>query len=520
VMSFIVLKSILAETEFVFSRFISNSWISLNINHQRFVSEGSSLPSGNDLRVVYLDGEKYKELEMNLENTNSVSAKIDFKTINDITAGDNDNKYFLYYNNPEAKKYSQSTNEVATFKVDYFVTYSKEQLPRLVAQTSRRWVLKDDPDPRSFVFSIEPNLDENTNIENITYEIIGVKRTGTLEETTSSFYETTVKVKDLPAGTYNIQASATMINSALQIKSRKVKFYVSYPLLVTWTQDWEGFDVSEQYLSDMERISSEHSLPITHFFNPRIYIAGDLSAQRKQRMTSWILDRQNKGDEIALHLHMHYDLVSATGVDVRTQPSWGGRENGHDVLTSAYSYQEMKQILTWSKQQFQQNGLGTPTSFRAGGWFANLDTLSALQDTGFLLDSSGRTAYSWGPNQEQGFWQLGSTTRPYKPSSHNQNTSTPAPTLSIWEFPNNGSDSWSYKTEDLIQRFNDNYRGGPLSEKQVITYLSHPHWFNTDKPKIEQTFNYIDQFTYSRDSGPVKYVTLEQARITWEKYAD
>ncbi len=496
-----------------------DSLLTVNINHEKLVSENKSQSSGNDLRLVHLNaGNTYTEIEIKLEDANTSYTKISFKAVKDISANTSDNDYFLYYGNPNAVKFNSTLSTGNFTDADYLISYSKEQSPKLFADVNRKWVLKDDPDPREFKFMVTAAFEGLKENQNITYQIIGTNRVGFLKHTTGNAYEVALDVKDLIPGTYYIQA--TTVANNMELKSQKAEFYVSYPLYVTWTFDWEGYDVSDNYLKDMEDMSSKHGVPLTHFFNPRIYIANEIPNARKDRLTNWVINRKNtNGDQISLHLHMHYDVISATGLTPKTNPAWGGRENGHDVLTSAYNYTEMTQILNWSKNIFQQKGLGTPTAFRAGGWFASLDTLKALQDTGFTMDSSGRSSYVWGTNKVTGPWTLPSTTTPYHPSSVNQNASSPSP-MKIWEFPDNGADSWTYSTNDLIQRFKDNYSNRPLEKKQVVTYLTHPHWFNVDQPKMDATFTYVDNYLYKDDKGPIKYVTLEEAQKIWEKYPD
>jgi hypothetical protein len=497
-----------------------DSLLSVNINHANLVSENKSLASGNDLRVVYLnEGNTYTELEIKLDDPNTSYTKISFKSVKDIPANNMDNKYFLYYGNPAAVRYDSAVKTGNLTDLDYLISYSKEQSPKLLGQVNRKWVLKEDPDSGEFKFTVTADIDGIKDNQNVTYQIIGTNRTGFLKHTTENTYESAIEVKDLVPGIYSIQAS-TIANN-MEVRSQKSEFYVSYPLYVAWTFDWEGFDVNDNYLNDMNSLSNQHGVPLTHFFNPRIYIATDISNARKDYLTNWVLNRKStNGDQIELHLHMHYDVVTAAGLTPKTSPAWGGRENGHDVLTSAYNYSEMVQMLNWAKGIFEQKGLGTPSAFRAGGWYASLDTLKALQDTGFTMDSSGRTYYVYGPNKVKGPWTLLSTTVPYHPSASNQNVAGKDDALKIWEFPNNGADSWSYSANDLIQRFKENYSNAPLQRKQIVTYLTHPHGFNVDQPKMDATFSYIDNYLYKNDSGPVKYVTLEQAEKMWDTYGN
>jgi hypothetical protein len=207
---------------------------------------------------------------------------------------------------------------------------------------------------------------------------------------------------------------------------------------------------------------------------------------------------------------MYPDYLVKAGVIPKLEPAWGvSLPAGYDVLTTAYSYDEIKIILTYAKQDLEKNGLGTPKSYRAGGWFANLDTLRALADSGFLVDSSGRTEYKLGNNNMSGNWSLKSTSQPYFPSSVNQNSDVPPPNLPILEIPNNGADDYSFSSAEMIERFNDNYSGGVIEKAIVVTYLSHPQWFDEKRQKtMADVFAFIDSYSYDKDLGPVIYSTL------------
>ena len=169
------------------------------------------------------------------------------------------------------------------------------------------------------------------------------------------------------------------------------------------------------------------------------------------------------------------------------------------------------QILNFAKSEFARLSLPEPMSFRAGGWFANLETLKAIDEAGFLIDSSGRTPYTFGTNRVAGHWNLKTTTPPYHPSTTDQNSSSPAPNLSLLEVPNNGADTFAFTSTQLIDRFKDNYQGGPLSEPRQVTYLSHPHWFKHSRQQaIDQTLDYINQWSFKDDKGPVIYSNLSE----------
>src|SRR5690606_28658143 len=123
-----------------------------------------------------------------------------------------------------------------------------------------------------------------------------------------------------------------------------------------------GYDVKREHLDTIARQSNEHGVPLTHFFNPRIYTNPNLSPTRAQELTNWVIARRDAhGDDIGLHLHMQPDMVRAAGVEVQENATrWGSNlKDGYDVLTSEYTYSDMVKMLNWSKSMFNSRGLGT-----------------------------------------------------------------------------------------------------------------------------------------------------------------
>lgn len=223
-----------------------------------------------------------------------------------------------------------------------------------------------------------------------------------------------------------------------------------------------------------------------------------------------------------MHIHMFNDMVTASGVDPITdsegnpRPQWGSiQQQGYDVLMTSYNRDELNKILEWNLQQFELNSLPTPLGFRAGGWFADIENLQSIEDSGFSFDSSGRESFSWGSKKVINPWNLKSTTQPYRPSMSNQNSANPAPNFDIWEIPNNGADSYTFQTIDMTTRFDANFGDGIIKEKRAVTYLSHPHWFNIDKGKIEDLFEYISKHDFKDDRGPVVFTNVHEVYKAW-----
>lgn len=361
-------------------------------------------------------------------------------------------------------------------------------------------------------------LIENDSIEEESLELVelgylfkGTEIVGDIEyDRFQSAWATTIPVNDLQPGNHELVITAVISGCDLAF-SKTEELIVSHPVYVTWTMDWEGFDVEKKYLDSIASISQKHSIPVTQFFNPYVYL--NLSENRSKYLTSWVLDRQIEGDSIGLHLHMNNKMVKVAGVTPKTDVSWGGwAKDGQDIPNTVYGYNDYKKIVEWGQSQFVRNGLPLPTMYRAGGWYIDEENLQVLEELGFVLDSSGRTFHIYGDNKLEGPWDLQTTTQPFRLNSNDQNI-TNNPNMELWEFPNNGGDSWAYSALDLIARFNDNYKGGVSDTTKVVTYLSHPHWFNVDEPKIKNLFEYTDKYSILDDKGPVVYTTLDKIEI-------
>ncbi len=487
-----------------------NSWASVDFDHALLVSQHKALPTGNDFKLGYFDGKKYIEVPLKVENPDKADTKIVFKLTKAIDKDQVDMNYFLYYGNASAKSYNKVDElESITPVLGVVLTTSSEKSHPDLLTVNRRWYLKGKG-TTSDENTIEITFYPKSTIGDVIYDyyVLDTDLSGQLVKK-NNMYEATIDTDTLEPGTFQLQVKS--LDSTT--KSNTVTFNVSYPLYISWTMDWEGYDCREEYLNMITKVSDQYSVPITHFYNPRIYVG--LSKNRQDYFDKWIKNRRDEhGDEIELHLHMFFDMVKAAGVEPKKTPQWANYKDGKDVPTTAYTVEEMEQILNWSVAKFEERGLGTPIAFRGGAWYANTDTLKAIENTGFLIDASGRSKYAWGTNKIPGYWDLKSTTKPYKPSRMNQNMTT-KPTFDLWEFPNNGADSWTYSAEQMISRFNDNYKNKPMTVAQTVTYLSHPHGFNVDEPKIKALFDHISKNTFVNDRGPVKFVTLAEAFATW-----
>ena len=498
----------------------SKCWVSFTFDHAYLVEENKSQLDGTDLKLLYYDGNSYKQISFTLSDTDSEETTVEFKLSGDIDSQATDYSYFLYYGNMtvnENKSIITSPKTDREFAPNYSISLGDEIQPKVKGTVSRQWLIKgiDDQESSNLTFTVEIDASIDTK-KPPKYKIIGSDISGSTEKVYRTEYDATINASSLAPGTYHLQA--TVKDGDITHKSSKTPLFISYPLFVAATVDWEGYNVENSELDELIAFSKRHQdLPMTHFFNPRIYVTGDLTEDQADYLTQWIQVRKLNGDEIGMHLHMHLDMVAAAEVTPRTTPKWTtSLNNGHDVPSSAYSYDEYMQIVQWALNEFEEQGLGVPLSYRAGGWFANMDVLRAVNDQGFRVDSSGRDYYVWGANQLQGHWKLSSTTHPFRPSIANQNGSSPEPTLALWEFPNNGADSYFNGADELIKRFNDNFQKVALIQPQTVTYLTHPHEFIKDTAVLDPVFDYTGKYLAELDRGPVVYVTLEDAYEYWE----
>lgn len=483
--------------------FNENNSVSFSLDHQNLVQNGKSKPDGSDIRVVGRDGNDFFPINFKIENANSNSTKVTFeyRTYEQI---------LMYYGNTSANAVSNSIsnqNEVGT----YSITYSDETTYPISINLNRKWVLIGyDKSELNLDVKLSPSL--KINLPLVNYEVL-TTGVGSAIIPENNLYKATISTDELKPGEYFVQA--TLTDDCFTIKSPKVKFTLSYPVFVSWTMDWEGYSTNKIHMDQIETLSSKYGVPLTQFFNPRIYITSSIRQDNKDLMTSWMKGRQAKGDEVGLHLHMWKDMVRLAGVAPKDRPQWDVMNTGYDVLFSAYSFEESDKIIAWSLSELEKHGFTNITSFRAGGWEIDPENFQALEKNGIKLDSSGRTFHKHGTQLIPSVWNLTPTTKPYLPSKSDLNKSS-TDNFNVWEFPNNGADSYIYSYDQMKDRFNENYKGGIATEPQVITYLSHPHWFNTDYPKLDKLFADFESKKFEKDQGPLVYTTLNDARIYWE----
>ncbi|MBF0442861.1 MAG: hypothetical protein HQK54_13225 [Oligoflexales bacterium] len=165
-------------------------------------------------------------------------------------------------------------------------------------------------------------------------------------------------------------------------------------IFVVVTVDWEGSSLDRGDLLSMKRFRDEFpDIPLTHFINAAYYTKAGADANE---ITSRISGTLRDGDELGLHIHGWKSLFEAAGVKFRSVPNfWGYRgpadrygDYGHDVPISAYTGDELRRVIGLSLKILEDAGFGRAKSFRAGGWMADGNVLSALAREGLTSDHS------------------------------------------------------------------------------------------------------------------------------------
>jgi hypothetical protein len=330
-----------------------------------------------------------------------------------------------------------------------------------------------------------------------------------------------ISIADLAAGDYNILFSANDSSDAFA----QVSFHRSNPYYVLVSTDYDFSDPGTSATAYMDWMHRDHaSLRITHFWAPYTYTDPMVTDARRAELDAWILaQRDTFGDEIGLHIHPYCNFVTDAGVTCITDQSDvypAGDTSGYTIMLGAYGHDNFSILLKHAAQIFAQHNLGTPKTFRAGGWTATLDTLSALQDNGYVADTSalnwkyiqaawkGKVIASWTMSQ---WGPIDDASQPYYPSESVITAPSPGPNYSLLEVPDNGA-MIDYTTLPEVEGvFDANWDGQhALTASRTMMMGFHPATgFTGDEyMRVDGFLKYADLHLANKDLGPVVYVTL------------
>lgn len=354
------------------------------------------------------------------------------------------------------------------------------------------------------------------------------------EKSDGAFFAS-VDVSQLGPGEYEILIAADGDSTAFA----KHAFKRSHPLYVVVTTDWDDADTTDEALALQDDLHAEHDeLLLTHFVGPYTFTDPEVSDDREALLVNWLKGmRDDHSDEIGLHIHPYCNFVEAAGgilgiadIECNTTESTVKANDltGYTIRCSAYSDEDFTNLLLAADKLFEEAGLGKPTSFRAGGWTAELNTMRSLEAAGYVADTSANnwmrmeewnapfmgTLYAW--NKEH--WaSIGDTSQPYYPSVDDILV-TGDETIGVLEVPDNGILVDYVETYEMIEIFEANWDGGLLATPVNYSIGYHPSNFNPEyKKRITDTLTHVDQFLASRDQGPVIYGRLSDMAKVWKR---
>ncbi|MEI6790920.1 MAG: hypothetical protein WCK42_07045, partial [Myxococcaceae bacterium] len=234
-----------------------------------------------------------------------------------------------------------------------------------------------------------------------------------------------LSVDNLEAGDYEIK----LYDPSLPDSGTQTHIHVSYPLYVVVSTDWDDTRTGNRVLNDIDALHKQFpNLKLTHFFAPYHYTDPEVSPERKIEIDRFIKrQRDQYGDELGVHIHGWCHFINTTGVPCRTVETFGTDDGtGYTTVLAAYQLDEMTEILKAAVDMYAKQGLGRPTSFRAGGWTADDTVFKALVANQFTVDSSavpakylsswkGYVLYDW----NMAHWKnITETSQPYFPGQN------------------------------------------------------------------------------------------------------
>jgi hypothetical protein len=327
-------------------------------------------------------------------------------------------------------------------------------------------------------------------------------------------------IADLAAGDYQILFSMNGSDTAFAA----VPFHRSHAYYVMVSTDYDFSDPGTNATMYMDWLHRDHAgMRITHFWAPYTYTDPAVSDARRTELDSWIhTQRDMFHDEIGLHIHPYCNFVVDAGLTCITDQSDvypAGDVSGYTIMLGAYGRDNLGILLQHAKDLFSQHGISAPQTFRAGGWTATLDTLFALQDNGYIADTSalnwkyiqnawrGKVIASWTMSQ----WApIDDTSQPYYPGTTDITASQPGSDFSLLEVPDNGVMIDYVTLADMHMFFDDNFAGNALQAPTTLMMGFHPSTNLSvgEYQEVDSFLKYADQHLAAHDLGPVVYTTL------------
>lgn len=339
-----------------------------------------------------------------------------------------------------------------------------------------------------------------------------------------------IDISDFSPGSHSLLLSADTADTGFA----RFIFNRTHPLYVVVSNDWDWpGDTTGRFDRNMVHADSLHDsfpgLRITHLVGPHAFTDPAVTETRK----AWFVEQLTRyeqvyGDEIGLHIHGFCHFVERAGVTCRLEPAETVGA-APDYMTPCYAYpeDEFGKLLDAADSIFAAWGLGKPTSFRAGGWWAELHTLRALASHGFLADGSGcNYRYVFGDTIDRNrrancewfttTWPtMNDTTQPYRPSA--DDVARPGtPSMDIVEVPDNGVLAWYITGEQMVEVFRRNWDGRALHSPRQYSIGYHPILLEgTIMSRLRTALDTVSAYLAVDGNGPVVYARMSDLARVW-----
>jgi len=317
----------------------------------------------------------------------------------------------------------------------------------------------------------------------------------------------------------------------------------THPLYVLVTDDWDDAYVTLDQFDLQADLEANHSdVRFTHLVGPDLFTAShadedesyEIQDSDRQSHISWLSRSQSLGHEVGLHIHPWCSFVETAGINCRTDNSYfyenpDINQNGKTTILESYTQAELETMIAKADELFIENNLGKPVSFRAGGWTGGIKTLTALQNQGYLVDSS---AVNWGRSvgKTSSFWidllmqtwnAIADISQPYFPGLMLIDTQS-EPSLELLQLPNNANFVEYVDTAEMIDIFKQHWQPGQtidVPKAYTVGYhmTPYPTQENGYIDRLDGLLDHTDQFQSQHDGGPVIYATMKDMVKVWQK---
>ena len=155
---------------------------------------------------------------------------------------------------------------------------------------------------------------------------------------------------------------------------------------------WEGMDIIDYHIQKLIEFRERFpDLPIIHHVSPR-YSTTTVSKFKLKKALEKVY---KEGDQIGIYISGWKTVIKAANVKFRTKESfWGNTLTedcyycGSEIPISSYNKRELEEIISWTIEEIDDLGFGTPKSSFIAGWQGTKEVLEVLSKHGILVDYS------------------------------------------------------------------------------------------------------------------------------------